>query len=54
MEGDHPYKPLLKEQYVEFQPQVSPDGRWMAYTSHKSGDAETMYVRSLMQIWENG
>ncbi len=31
MEGDHKYRPLLKEKYAEAQPQISPDGRWMAY-----------------------
>jgi serine/threonine-protein kinase len=28
---------LLKEKNYEAQPQVSPDGRWMAYTSNESG-----------------
>ena len=44
MEGDRKYRPLLKEKYHEFQPQVSPNGRWMAYVSNESGQAQ-IYVR---------
>jgi len=44
MEGDRKYKPLLKEKYHEFQPQISPNGRWMAYVSNESDQAQ-IYVR---------
>ena len=40
MEGDHIRKALLQEQYWEYYPRVSPDGRWMAYTSNESGRLE--------------
>jgi serine/threonine-protein kinase len=35
--GDGKPRLLLKEKYYEAQPQVSPDGRWIAYTSNESG-----------------
>ena len=35
---------LLKTQFVEAVPRVSPDGRWLAYTSDESGTFES-YVR---------
>ncbi len=44
MEGDRKYRPLLNEKYSESQPRVSPDGRWIAYTSNESGRNE-VYVR---------
>jgi serine/threonine protein kinase len=34
---------LLKENYHETQPQISPDGKWMAYTSDQTGKSE-VYV----------
>jgi Tol biopolymer transport system component len=43
MEGERVPKPLLKEKYTEANPQISPDGRWMAYLSGESGGAE-VYV----------
>jgi serine/threonine protein kinase/Tol biopolymer transport system component len=49
MEGDHPYKPLLQEEYREFQPQISPDGKWMAYASNESGNRE-IYVRPFPDV----
>ena len=30
MEGDRAKKPLLHEKHNELDPQISPDGRWMA------------------------
>jgi hypothetical protein len=36
MEGEHALEPLLDGEYVEVQPQVSPDGRWVAYVSNES------------------
>jgi serine/threonine protein kinase len=49
MEGDRKWKLLLKEKYSELQPQVSPDGRWMAYTSNESGKNE-IYVRPFPDV----
>ena len=43
MEGDRVKKPLLYENNNEIDPQVSPDGRWMAYASDESGQFE-IYV----------
>jgi len=49
MEEDHSHKPLLQEEYVEFQPQISPDGRWMAYSSIESKGME-IYVRPFPDV----
>jgi serine/threonine protein kinase len=49
MEGDHARKPLLQENYVEVQPKISPDGRWIAYVSEGSGQSE-VYVRSFPDV----
>jgi serine/threonine-protein kinase len=49
MEGDHEWKPLLQEEYGELQPQISPDGQWMAYTSNESGKPE-IYVRPFPDV----
>ena len=49
MEGDHPRKSLLHEKHLEIQPKVSPDGRWMAYTSDESGRNE-VYVRPYPEV----
>jgi serine/threonine protein kinase/Tol biopolymer transport system component len=49
MEGDHKWRPLLQAKYDEAQPQISPDGRWMAYTSNESGKYE-VYVRPFPEI----
>ena len=43
IEGDRKWKPLSQGKYTEVQPQISPDGRWMAYTSNESGRNE-VYV----------
>jgi serine/threonine protein kinase len=43
MQGDRVKKPLLNENSNEVDPQISPDGRWMAYSSNKSGQLE-IYV----------
>ena len=40
---------LLKEKYHEAQPQISPDGRWMAYTSNESGQNQ-VYVRPFPEV----
>ena len=49
MEGDHEHKPLLTEEYVEMQPKISPDGRWMAYTAMES-DNWGVYVRPFPDV----
>jgi len=51
MEGDHEHKPLLTEEYVEMQPKISPDGRWMAYTAMES-DQPGVYVRPFPDVNE--
>lgn len=49
IKGDHARKLLLKEDYVEGDPRVSPDGRWLAYTSIESGKHE-VYVRPFPDV----
>jgi serine/threonine-protein kinase len=49
MEGDHKWRPLLQEKYNETLPQISPDGRWMAYVSNESGKDE-IYVRPFPDV----
>jgi Tol biopolymer transport system component len=49
MKGSHEWKPLLNQKYIEFQPKVSPDGKWMAYASSESGRLE-IYVRPFPEI----
>jgi serine/threonine protein kinase len=43
------WKPLLQEKYSELQPQISPDGRCMAYTSNETGQHE-IYVRPFPEV----
>jgi serine/threonine protein kinase/Tol biopolymer transport system component len=45
MDGKREMKELLREKHSESEPQISPDGRYMAYQSDESGKAE-IYVRS--------
>jgi serine/threonine protein kinase len=53
MEGDHVRKLLLQSEYSQAQPTISPDGRWMAYSSTEStgvalkGD---VYVRPFPEV----
>jgi eukaryotic-like serine/threonine-protein kinase len=49
MAGDHKYQPLLQGKHMETQPSISPDGRWMAYTSDESGPTE-IYVRPFPEV----
>jgi len=50
MEGGFKWKSLLaNEKYWQSVPQVSPDGRWMAYYSTESGQGE-VYVRPFPEI----
>lgn len=45
MLGDRTPRALLRTEFNEEQARISPDGRWFAYTSQKSGRSE-VYVRS--------
>jgi eukaryotic-like serine/threonine-protein kinase len=49
IEGDRKWKPLLQDEYTQANPQISPDGRWMAYFSMESGKAE-IYVRPFPKV----
>jgi eukaryotic-like serine/threonine-protein kinase len=49
MEGDHKYKLLLSGKHEESQPRISPDGRWLAYTSDESGKDE-VYVSVFPEV----
>ena len=53
MEGDRERTPLLQEEYEEQEPQISPDGRWIAYASNESGRQE-IYVRSFPAVETGG
>ncbi len=44
MDEDREWRPILNEEFVEATPELSPDGRWMAYLSNESGQME-VYVR---------
>jgi eukaryotic-like serine/threonine-protein kinase len=45
LSGDHKPLAFLKSKFNEFQGQVSPDSKWIAYTSDESGRSE-VYVQS--------
>jgi Tol biopolymer transport system component len=49
MDDDHTHKPLLQEDYIESHPQVSPDGKWIAYCSTETDQAE-IFVRPFPDI----
>jgi eukaryotic-like serine/threonine-protein kinase len=49
IEGDRKWKPLLQEKLYEAHPQISPNGRWMAYESWESGQSE-VYVRPFPEV----
>jgi len=49
IDGDRIPKPLLQEEYNESYPQISPDGRWLAYVSDESGQDE-IYIRSFPDV----
>jgi eukaryotic-like serine/threonine-protein kinase len=48
-EGDRRYAPLLKGKYQEVQPQFSPDGGWLAYSTDESGKNQ-VYVRPFPDV----
>ena len=43
MDGERPWQPLLNSAANENAPALSPDGRWLAYTSNETGQTE-VYV----------
>jgi Tol biopolymer transport system component len=49
MDEDREIKLLLHEEYLETQPRISPDGKWLAYTSGESGENE-IYVRPFPNV----
>jgi len=49
MEGKRGMKELLREKHFELEPQISPDGRYLAYQSDESGKGE-IYVRSFPDV----
>jgi Tol biopolymer transport system component len=53
MEGDKQRKGLLEDKYAETDPKISPDGRWIAYTSNKSSRDE-VYVRPFPDVDSGG
>jgi hypothetical protein len=52
MEGEHEWKPLLRKEYSESDPQISPNGRWIAYTSGES-DPPAVCVRPYPDVNKN-
>ena len=49
MGGERLRKPLLEGKFVQANPQISHDGRWIAYFSNESGQNE-VYVRPFPQV----
>ncbi len=45
LDGDHQTKSFLETNFNNFQPALSPDGRWLAYASNETGRYE-VYLRS--------
>jgi serine/threonine-protein kinase len=42
-------QPLIQSSFFEGNPEISPDGRWLAYESNESGQRE-IYVRPFPQV----
>jgi hypothetical protein len=49
LEGERRVEPLVRTQYSERNPELSPDGRWLAYQSNESGRFE-IYVRPFPRV----
>jgi len=49
MEGNRPTKQLLHEEHILIHPQISPDGRWIAYVSNESGKFD-VFVRPYPEV----
>jgi len=47
-EGDRVPVPIIQSEFFEVEPAVSPDGRWLAYSSNESGEFE-VYVTTFPQ-----
>jgi serine/threonine-protein kinase len=50
MEGDRKWRPLLQEKFYEAHPQISPNGRWMAYKSGDASNQSEIYVRPFPEV----
>jgi serine/threonine-protein kinase len=50
MNEDHTLKPLLNDNYLEVQPQLSPDGRWLAYCTGRGSGQPEIYVRPFPEV----
>ena len=53
LEGDHEHKTLLKEDYAEVMPNISPNGKWMVYMAMNSEETGEIYVRPFPDV-DNG
>jgi eukaryotic-like serine/threonine-protein kinase len=51
LEGERRVEPLIHTQFDERNPELSPDGRWLAYQSNESGQFE-IYVRPFPRVDE--
>jgi serine/threonine protein kinase len=49
LEGDRERKLLLHEKHAELEPKVSPNGKWIAYTSDENGECE-IFVRPFPDV----
>jgi serine/threonine-protein kinase len=49
MDGSAPARLILDDAFAELRPQVSPDGRWLAYQSNESGRLE-VFVRPFPNV----
>jgi serine/threonine protein kinase len=49
LEGDFVRTPLLQSKYYEQHPEISPNGKWLAYASNQSGQNE-VYVRPFPEV----
>lgn len=48
-EGERVPVPIIQSEFFEVEPAVSPDGRWLAYSSNESGETE-IYVTTFPQV----
>ena len=49
LDGDPSWQPLLAAEAAEISPTVSPDGRWIAYSSNETGASE-VYVQRFPEL----
>ena len=49
LDDEQAAEPLLQTEFPEINPEISPDGRWLAYVSNESGQQE-VYVRPFPNI----